>query len=133
MARPRELGDGCHAGASTQGSATDRARAVAEACAPGSTPLGQSRTFSGPGELRLELGPGPVCLRVIAVAEQADADLSLELFDEQGKRRGSDSLPGSIALVGAKGPVCFSSEKSVVAKVGYSRGGGTAVVSAYRL
>ncbi|MBI3200330.1 MAG: hypothetical protein HYZ29_02235 [Myxococcales bacterium] len=133
MARPRELGDGCHAGASTQGSATDRARAVAEACAPGGTPLGESRTFAGPGELRLELGAGPVCLRVIAVAEQADADLSLELFDEQGKSRSVDALPGSVALIGAKGPVCFSSEKSVIAKVGFARGGGTAVVSAHRL
>lgn len=129
----RFTGDGCHAGVSLQGSAAERARAVAEACAPGATPLGPIGTFSGPGELRLELGAGAACVRVIAVAEHADADLSLEVFDEQGASRGADALPGSVALVGTQGPLCFASDKALVAKVGFVRGAGSVVVSAHRL
>ena len=129
----RPLGDGCHAGVATAGRAAERAKQIAEACAPGSRLLGEVRELPGPSEVRLPLGEGPICVRVIAVAERADADLTLELVDEKGLIRAADGLPGSVALAGPRGPVCFASEAAVVARVGFAHGGGGVVVSAHRM
>lgn len=129
----RWLGDGCHAGVGAGGPAAERAERVAEACAPGSQPLGEAKTLPGPGEVKLELPDGGVCLRVVAVSESAAADVTLELVDERGLIRAADALPGSVALVGPRGPVCFGSGGSAVARVGFARGGGSLRLSAHRL
>ncbi|GMV19233.1 MAG: hypothetical protein AMXMBFR56_74570 [Polyangiaceae bacterium] len=130
-APPRWLGDGCHAGVGTSGTALARAERVAEACAPGTEPLGEPKSLDGSGELRFSL-PDAACVRLIAVAERADADVSLVLLDASGDAHGEDSLPGSIALVGPSGPVCFGSAGALTAKVGQTPGGGAVVVSARR-
>lgn len=130
-APPRWLGDGCHAGVGTRGTALERVERVAEACAPGTEPLGEPRSLEGSGELGFSL-TGAACVRVIAVAERADADVSLVLLDASGDELGADSLPGSIALVGPSGPVCFAGAGSLTAKVGQTPGGGAIVVSARR-
>lgn len=130
-APPRWLGDGCHAGVGTGGTALARVERVAEVCAPGTDPLGEPKSLDGSGELRFSL-PEAACVRLIAVAERADADVSLVLLDASGDERGADSLPGSIALVGPSGPVCFGSAGALTAKVGQTPGGGTVVVSARR-
>jgi hypothetical protein len=114
--RARPMGDGCHSGAGAAGGAEARRAAVAEACAPGSRALGEAKTFTGGGELGISAGHSS-CIRVIAVAERLDVDVGLELRDASGTVRARDALPGSVALAGEKGPVCFGAATELVAKV----------------
>lgn len=126
---PRWLGDGCHAGVGVEGSARERLARVSAACAPGAKALGEPQALAGSGEARFSL-PAAGCLRVFAVAERADSDVSLELLDTAGRSRAKDELPGSIALGGTHGPVCFEAAGEISAKVGLRAGSGTVVVSA---
>lgn len=125
-------GDGCHAGLGVEGEPSARATRIAEACAPGSKLLGQDRVLPGPGEIQLELDAAG-CVRVVAVAASAGADLTLDVVDEKGELRSTDVLPGPVALAGPKGPLCLARAGKLTAKLGFARGSGAVAVSARRM
>lgn len=123
---PRWLGDGCHAGVGHEGSAAERLRRSAEACAPGAEALGEPQRLAASGEARFTL-PRAGCLRVIAVSERADSDVALELSEAAGEVRAKDDLPGAIALAPPRGPLCLAAPGVVTAKAA----GGPLLVSAW--
>lgn len=128
---PRWLGEGCHAGSGTTGSMSERHRRVSEACAPGSLPLGPTKTLKSGGEFRVDLPKTAGCARILAVAEDPTSDVTLELVDERGERQAVDTLPGSVALLGPRGPVCFAEGTTWTVRVGLARGSGDVQVSAH--
>lgn len=130
QASPFWLGDGCHAGVGTSGDVATRAAKTRLACAPGAELLAPQSRIQPPGKVELSLGKEAGCVRLIAVADHVDSDVTVELVDSGGSVLEKDALSGSVAMIG---PVCFATETSFEARVGLGRGSGDVLFSAHRM
>jgi hypothetical protein len=82
---------------------------VAEACIAGSAVLKPPARVALGAETRVHL-PAASCVRAAAVGTPEQGNVELVLADPSGHELEHDTLPGPIALVGTRGPVCVREE-----------------------
>lgn len=104
--------DGCLAGIEQRGSASELLARLAESCAPGMSRLGAATRASsadgGPPQARFAVADPSACVRILAASDDASQSLGLELFDPDGSERATTRVPGPIAVLGERGPICLN-------------------------
>lgn len=123
------LGDGCHAGVTTAAKSSETLERVRAQCFPDAVVLRKASDETAPKELAFRVEDPAACLRIAAVGS-GPANVQLVLRDEKGVELARDSLPGSIALLSARGPVCVASAGDYRLDVG---GTGAVTVGIWRV
>lgn len=108
-ALPPLVGEGCHAGVDLSGDAVAALARVAAACMPGSVASPAPALVALDKAVRFHLATGAICLRIAALAPAEFGNLELVISDSGGHEIARDTLPGRVALIGEKGPVCLKS------------------------
>ena len=108
---PPALPDGCYNGVDADLPARAKLAALAERCVFGMTPiLPQPARLvlvkGGQHQLKFTVRDPSRCLRAAAAANRSVGELELAIEDDRGRVVAKDELPGSFALVTARGPVC---------------------------
>jgi hypothetical protein len=122
------LGDGCHAGVTLAATSTETLERVRVQCFSDAVVLRKPSEETAPKELSFHVDDASACLRIAAVGG-ANENVELVLRDGKGVELARDALPGSIALVSARGPVCVASAGDYRLDVG---GAGTVTVGIWR-
>lgn len=102
---PPLLGDGCHAGVSLAPTNGETLKQVRAQCFPDAVTLREPSDETAPKQLSFHVDDASACLRIAAVGAKRD-NVELVLRDEKGVELARDALPGAIALLSARGPVC---------------------------
>jgi hypothetical protein len=102
------LGDGCHAGVTPAATSSETLERVRAQCFPDAVVLRKPSEETAPKQLSFHVDDASACLRIAAVGA-ARGNAELVLRDDKGVELARDSLPGSIALLSPRGPVCVAS------------------------
>jgi hypothetical protein len=122
------LGDGCHAGVTLAATSTETLERVRAQCFPDAVALRKPSDETTPKQLSFHVDDASACLRIAAVGG-ARENVELVLRDDKSLELARDALPGSIALLSARGPVCVASAGDYRLEVG---GAGAVTVGIWR-
>jgi hypothetical protein len=107
--------DSCLSDIAPQGNPADRLGALARNCIAGMRPLGAPELAKlGPGSTHrfpFELRDSTRCLRIAAAGAESVMELQVTVGGNQAEPF-ADSVRGGLALIPARGPICFASPGS---------------------